>query len=63
MKQFLLQRKVEKIVQVSQNAIEGSLTLKDLTKLLKKLTSIIQAILPVKLQIRFMQQIQALRKK
>ena len=63
MKQFLLQRKVEKIVQVSQNAIEGSLTLKDLTKLLKKLTSIIQAILPVKLQIHFMQQIQALRKK
>ena len=63
MKQFLLQRKVEKIVQVSQNAIEGSLTLKDLTKLLKKLTSIIQAILPVKLQIRFMQQIQVLRKK
>ena len=63
MKQFLLQRKVKKIVQVSQNAIEGSLTLKDLTKLLKKLTSIIQAILPVKLQIRFMQQIQALRKK
>ena len=63
MKQFLLQRKVEKIVQVSQNAIEGSFTLKDLTKLLKKLTSIIQAILPVKLQIRFMQQIQALRKK
>ena len=63
MKQFLLQRKVEKIVQVSQNAIEGSLTLRDLTKLLKKLTSIIQAILPVKLQICFMQQIQVLRKK
>ena len=63
MKQFLLQRKVEEIVQVSQNAMEGSLTLRDLTKLLQKLTSIIQAILPVKLQIRFMQQIQALRKK
>ena len=63
MKQFLLQRKVEEIVQVSQNAMEGSLTLRDLTKLLQKLTSIIQAILPVKLQIRFMQQIQVLRKK
>ena len=63
MKQFLLQRKVEEIVQMSQNAMEGSLTLRDLTKLLKKLTSIIQAILPVKLQIRFMQQEQVLRKK
>ena len=63
MKRFLLQRKVEEIVQVSQNAMEGSLTLRDLTKLLQKLTSIIQAILPVKLQIRFMQQIQVLRKK
>ena len=35
MKQFLLQRKVEEIAQVSQNAMEGSLTLRDLTKLLK----------------------------
>ena len=50
---------------MSQNAMEGSLTLKDLTKLMGKLTSTIQAILPVKLQIRFLQQtqIQTLRKK
>ena len=49
---------------MSQNAMEGSLTLRDLTKLLGKLTSTIQAILPAKLQIRFLQQIQtqALRK-
>ena len=64
MKLFLPQRKVEEIVQMSQNAMEGSLTLRDLTKLLGKLTSTIQAILPAKLQIRFLQQIQiqALRK-
>ena len=65
MKLLLPQRKVEEIVQISQNAMEGSLTLRDLTKLLGKLTSTIQAILPVKLQIRFLQQIQiqTLRKK
>ena len=43
---------------MSQNAMEGSLTLRDLTKLLGKLTSKIQAILPAKLQICFLQQIQ-----
>ena len=42
---------------MSQNAMEGSLILRDLTKLLRKLTCTIQAILPVKLQIRFLQQI------
>ena len=64
MKVFIPQRKVEEIVQISQNAMEGSLTLRDLTKLLGKLTSAIQAILPAKLQIHFLQQIQiqALRK-
>ena len=64
MKLFLPQRKMEKIVQMSQNAMEGSLTLRDLTELLRKLTSTIQAILPAKPQILFLQQIQiqALRK-
>ena len=56
MKLFLPQRKVKEIVQISQNAMEGSLTLRDLTKLLGKLTFTIQAILPAKLQIRFLQQ-------
>ena len=46
-KLFLPQRKVEEIVQMSQNAMEGSLTLRDLTKLLGKLTSTIQAILKI----------------
>ena len=64
MKLFLPQRKVEELVQMSQNAMEGSSYLRDLTKLPGKLTSTIQSILPVKLQIRFLQQkqIQALRK-
>ena len=47
---------------MSQNAMEGSLTLKDLTKLMGKLTSTIQAILPAKLQIRLLQQIQIKKK-
>ena len=61
---FLPQRKVEEIVQMSENAMEGSLTLRDLTRLMGKLTSTIQPILPAKLQISFLQQIQiqALRK-
>ena len=58
MKLFFSQRKVEAIVQMSQNAMEGSLILRDLTKLLGKLTPTIQAILPAKLQIRFLQQMQ-----
>ena len=58
MKLFLPQRKVEEIVQMSQNPMEGSLTLKELTKLLGKVTSTIQVILPAKLQICFLQQIQ-----
>ena len=64
MKLFLPQRKVEEIAQMCQNAMEGSLTLKDLTKLLGKLTPTIKAILPAKLQIRLLQQTQrqALRK-
>ena len=64
MKLFLPQRKVEEIAQMSQNAMEGSLTLRDLTKLLGKLTPTIKAILPAKLQIRLLQQTQrqALRK-
>ena len=41
MKLFLPQRKVEEIVQMSQNAMEGSVILRDLTKLLGKLTSTI----------------------
>ena len=41
-KLFLPQSKVEKIVQMSQNAMEGRLTLRDLTKLLGKLTFTIQ---------------------
>ena len=55
---------VEMKLFLSQNAMEGSLTLRDLTKLLGKLPSTIQRILPAKLQIRFLQQIQiqALRK-
>ena len=55
MKLFLPQKKVEEIVQMSQNTMEGSLILMDLTKLLEKMTSAVQAILPVKLQIRFLQ--------
>ena len=49
---------------MSQSAIEGSLNLRDLTKLLRKLTSTIQAIFQATPQIRFLQQIQiqALRK-
>ena len=43
---------------MSQNAMEGCLTLSDLTKLLGKLTSTIQSILPAKVQIWFLQQIQ-----
>ena len=58
MKLFLPQRKVEEIVQMSQNAMEDSLTLRDLTKLQRKLTSTTQPILPAKLQIHFLQQIQ-----
>ena len=62
---FLLQRKTEEIAQMSQSAMEDSLALRDLTKLLGKLTSKIEAILPVKLQILLLQlmQIQALRRK
>ena len=57
-------RKVKEIVQMSQNALEGSLTIRDLTKLLGKLTSTIQATLQAKFSIPFLQQIQiqALRK-
>ena len=58
MKLFLPQRKVDEIVQMSQNAMESNLTLRNLTKLLGKLTFTIQAILPAKRQIRFLQQIQ-----
>ena len=49
---------------MSQNATEGSFTLRDLAKLQGKLTSTIQATLLAKLPIRFLQQIQiqALRK-
>ena len=43
---------------MSQNAMEGCFTLRDLTKLLEKLTSTIQSILPAKVQIWFLQQIQ-----
>ena len=64
MKLSLPQRKVEEIVQMSQNALNNKITLRELTQLIGKLTSTIQAILPAKLQIRFLQQIQikALRK-
>ena len=41
-----------------RTARDGSLALRDLTKLLGKLTSTNQAILPEKLQIRFLRQIQ-----
>ena len=41
-KLFLPQAKVEKIVQMSQNAMKGRLTLRDLIKLLRKLTFTIQ---------------------
>ena len=62
---FLPQRKIEELVQMSQNAMGGNLTLMDLTKLLGKLTSTIPKNLQAKSQIRFLQQIQikALRKK
>ena len=43
---------------MSQNAMDNSLTLIDLTKFLGKLTSTVQPVLPAKLQIRFLQQIQ-----
>ena len=64
MKLSLPQRKVEEIVQMSQNALNNKITLRELTQLIGKLTSTVQAILPAKLQIRFLQQIQikALRK-
>ena len=64
MKLSLPQRKVEEIVQMSQNALNNKITLRELTQLIGKLTSTIQAILPAKLQIRFLKQIQikALRK-
>ena len=64
MKLSLTQRKVEEIVQMSQNALNNKITLGKLTQFIGKLTSTIQAILPAKLQIRFLQQIQtkALRK-
>ena len=58
MKLFLPQRKVEEIVQMSQNAMGGSLTLRDLTRLLGKLTSTIS-----QLQIHFLQQIKIRKKK
>ena len=50
---------------MSQNALEGSLTLSNLTKSLWELASTIKSILLAKLQIRFLQQIQiqALKKK
>ena len=43
---------------MSQNPMEDSLTLKDLTRLLGKFTTASQAILPAKFQIRFLRQIQ-----
>ena len=64
MKLFFPERKVKDIVPMSQNALGANLTLRDLKKLLGKLTSTISAILPAKGQIRFLQQIkiEALRK-
>ena len=50
------QRKVLEIVQMSQNALNNMITLRKLTELIGKLTSTIQAILPAKFQIRFLQQ-------
>ena len=58
MKLFLPQRKVEEIVQMSENVKKGTFTLRNLTTLLGKLTSTIQAILPVEIQVSFLQQIQ-----
>ena len=58
MKLFLPQRKVEEIVQMSQNVKKGTFTLRNLTTLLEKLTSTIRAILPVEIQVSFLQQIQ-----
>ena len=52
---FLRQRKVEEILQMSQNSMERSLTSRDLTKLLGRLTATIQAVSPVKLLILFLQ--------
>ena len=46
------------IVQMYQNAMEDSFTLRDLTKCLVELTSTIKAILPENLQNRFLQQTQ-----
>ena len=43
---------------MSQNALEGCLTLSDLTKSLWELASTIKSILLAKFQIRFLQQIQ-----
>ena len=64
MKLLFPQGKEENIAQMSQNALGTNLTLRDLKKLLEKLTSTISAILPAKGQIRFQQQIriEALRK-
>ena len=55
MKLSLPQRMAEEIVQMSQNALKNKITLRELTQLIGKLTSTIQAILPAKLQIRFLQ--------
>ena len=65
MKLFFPQRKVEEIGKMSQDAFGGNLTLRDLKKLLEKLTWTISVILPAQRQIRFLQQIkiEALRKK
>ena len=46
------------IIQMYQNAMEDSFTLRDLTKFLVELTSTIKAILPENLQNRFLQQTQ-----
>ena len=55
MKLSLPQRKVEEIVQMSQNALNNKITLRELTQLIGKLTSTKRAILTAKLQIRFLQ--------
>ena len=49
MKLSIPQRKAEEIVQMSQNALNNKITLKDGTQLIGKLTPTIQAILPAKL--------------
>ena len=59
MELFLPQKySFHEITQMYPNAMEGSLTLRDLTTFLVKLTSTIEAILPEKLQNRFLQQTQ-----